>query len=275
MILSSSSISSPVAVRYAWTPFIATAVNLTNDHNLPAAPFRTDEWALPRLAATHPVANTDRYVGPRDQSLSISAGAGLLENDFDINLDLLQCNLVSPTSNGSLTLQPSGAFTYTPEAGFAGQDSFTYQAAEVDGPLTSPIATVSISVEGISSVYYTWRTGIAWNLGDDQTATGDPDGDGISNLLEFALGLDPLLSSGEGLPTLSTTGRSAEYDFNNIQPGITYEVLLSTNLADWSEPAFAILDSDSSRPVSLPTSEGENGRLFVRLRVSETVILPN
>ena len=282
--VSSTSVPTPVAVRYAWTATTHTFVNVRNNapqptgatgsplgSGLPLAPFRTDDWPLPGLAAQVPVGNDDAYSVQRDQALAISAN-GVLANDFDLNLDPLAPLLDVTTNHGTLTLQPDGSFTYSPEAGFAGQDFFTYQAAEVDGPLSSPAATVSITVEGVPSAYYTWRTGtgIAWNPGDDQTATGDPDSDGLTNLLEFALGLDPLVASVEGLPTLDPTSEGADFNFNNIQPGITYEVLLSTDLVTWSDPAFATLDSTSTTPVSLPASEEDDGRLFVRLRVSET-----
>jgi hypothetical protein len=48
---------------------------------------------------------------------------------------------------GTITaLNPStGAFTYTPAAGFTGSDSFTFKAS--DGSATSMMATVSITVQ--------------------------------------------------------------------------------------------------------------------------------
>jgi sialate O-acetylesterase len=41
IIVSSDSISNPIAVRYGWAP--APQVNLFNNQGLPAAPFRTDQ----------------------------------------------------------------------------------------------------------------------------------------------------------------------------------------------------------------------------------------
>ncbi|MEX2186230.1 MAG: Ig-like domain-containing protein, partial [Pirellulales bacterium] len=49
----------------------------------------------------------------------------------------------SPT-HGSLTLNANGSFTYTPNAGFVGVDTFTYQAN--DGSASSTAVTVSITV---------------------------------------------------------------------------------------------------------------------------------
>jgi sialate O-acetylesterase len=51
VVVSSPQVSAPVAVRYAWDDYPATA-NLYNAASLPAAPFRTDSWdALTPIAA--------------------------------------------------------------------------------------------------------------------------------------------------------------------------------------------------------------------------------
>ena len=47
-------------------------------------------------------------------------------------------------SHGNVTLNPNGSFTYTPDAGYDGPDSFTYRAS--DGSLDSNEATVTITV---------------------------------------------------------------------------------------------------------------------------------
>ena len=54
--------------------------------------------------------------------------------------------IVSGPAHGSLGVidQAHGTLTYTPDAGFAGADSFTYQATNVAGP--SAVATVTVEV---------------------------------------------------------------------------------------------------------------------------------
>ncbi len=44
VIVHSSQVKSPVAVRYGWAAF--PVVNLTNKEGLPATPFRTDDFRL-------------------------------------------------------------------------------------------------------------------------------------------------------------------------------------------------------------------------------------
>jgi sialate O-acetylesterase len=43
LVVSSSQVDQPVAVRYAWADN-PEGCNLTNDSMLPASPFRTDNW---------------------------------------------------------------------------------------------------------------------------------------------------------------------------------------------------------------------------------------
>ena len=54
----------------------------------------------------------------------------------------------SDPSNGSVTLNSDGSFTYTPNANFNGTDTFSYQISDVDGNTAS--ATVTITVNSVN-----------------------------------------------------------------------------------------------------------------------------
>lgn len=266
VILRSTSVNTPVAVRYAWSPAPVASLNLVNSDDLPAVPFRTDTWALPSLGAQKPQSVNDNYQTIEDQILSIPAD-GVLTNDIDLNGDTLTAAIISTTSNGSLSLLSDGSFSYTPTSGFIGTDSFVYKCS--DGSLDSPNATVTINVSAPSTGYSPWQSTINWEAGDNQTPTGDPDLDGVINFLEFAFDLNPLVASQIGMPALTSNGNDFDFDFNNAQAGITYSVQLSTDLITWSAPAFAVLTNNSVTPVVIPSSEGSNGKLFIRLSVNE------
>ncbi|MGB0087917.1 MAG: cadherin-like domain-containing protein, partial [Planifilum fulgidum] len=90
-----------------------------------------------------PVANDDSYTTDVDTPLTVPA-PGVLANDTDPNGDPLTAQLVDGPANGTLVLNPDGSFTYTPDTGFSGTDSFTYQAS--DGSALSNVATVTIDV---------------------------------------------------------------------------------------------------------------------------------
>ncbi len=95
-----------------------------------------------------PIAAADNFVVARDQTLAINA-PGVLANDSDLDLNALTAQIVTGPTHGALTLNSDGSFSYTPEAGFIGEDSFTYAAS--DGTAASDPATVTIAVNDISS----------------------------------------------------------------------------------------------------------------------------
>jgi hypothetical protein len=72
----------------------------------------------------------------------------VLGNDSDADGDPLTALKASDPLHGSVALNAYGSFDYTPDAGFAGTDSFTYQAN--DGALKSAPVTVSIFVQEVA-----------------------------------------------------------------------------------------------------------------------------
>ena len=95
------------------------------------------------ISNTAPVAGNDSYSATAGKTLTVRA-PGVLKNDTDANGDPLTAVLFSNPANGTLALNAKGAFTYTPNAGYIGTDTFTYQAS--DGKAQSNVATVTITV---------------------------------------------------------------------------------------------------------------------------------
>lgn len=77
------------------------------------------------------------------------ADANVLANDSDPDGDALSAVLEQAPTNGSLTLNANGSFSYTPTPGFVGQVSFTYRAS--DGEALSNIATVRFVISQSAS----------------------------------------------------------------------------------------------------------------------------
>ncbi len=94
-----------------------------------------------------PQALDDAYTTNEDVPLVVVA-PGTLANDGDIDGDLLSVTPDSGPSNGALTLNGDGSFTYTPNANFSGMDSFSYAAN--DGMGAFDTATVAITVIGLN-----------------------------------------------------------------------------------------------------------------------------
>ena len=100
---------------------------------------------------TPPIANDDNYSIFEDDLLDVGAANGLLANDQDAQTDNeLTAVLISPTSDGTLTLSPDGSFSYLPNQEFSGTDSFTYRLS--DGFDNSQVATVTIDVEIVNDI---------------------------------------------------------------------------------------------------------------------------
>jgi len=128
-----------------------------------------------------PTAVNDSYSTVKNIALNISA-PGVLGNDTDPDADPLTAILNVGPTNGSLTLNPDGSFTYTPNANFVGADSFTYHAN--DGAADSNTATVSIDVTNDAPVAvddsYVTDKNVVLNvpapgvMGNDSDPNGDP-----------------------------------------------------------------------------------------------------
>lgn len=109
-----------------------------------------------------PVAIADTYTTNEDTALNVTVAgppAGVLGNDTDPNVPSalpLTANLVTNTTNGTLTLALDGSFIYTPNANFYGTDTFMYFAKNsgttaapgLDNPNSTP-ATVTITVVAV------------------------------------------------------------------------------------------------------------------------------
>src|SRR5262249_35037012 len=99
------------------------------------------------LNNTPPVAANDSASTNRNAAVIIS----VLANDTDANGDSLTVkNVSAPANGGKVVVNANGTVTYTPATGFAGTDSFTYQAS--DGSSLSNSATVTVQVNNHAPV---------------------------------------------------------------------------------------------------------------------------
>jgi len=98
------------------------------------------------VASQLPVVVNDAYSTPQNTELVVAA-PGVLGNDINPEGTALSAVLGTDVNRGTLALNPDGSFTYTPDTGFIGQDSFTYTAQDGSGN-SSGTATVTIDVIG-------------------------------------------------------------------------------------------------------------------------------
>ncbi|MCC6756224.1 MAG: cadherin-like domain-containing protein, partial [Solirubrobacterales bacterium] len=96
-----------------------------------------------------PIAQPQTYNVTAGTTLQ-TAAPGVLTGASDPDSPTLTASLVAPPPQGTLALQPDGAFTYTPQSTQSGPVSFTYRAS--DGAAQSSPATVSINVVATACV---------------------------------------------------------------------------------------------------------------------------
>ena len=168
----------------------------------------------------------------------------------------------SLANSGTLTIAHAPGFT------FAGGENFDfvdatggitpgYTSVTID---TTPLAQSSTGVwtgtDGILSYTYTESTGVlqvqgtttvspiqAWrnvhfpSAGNDGTGIGannaDPDGDGLSNLLEYATNTHPTTANSTPVTVSSVGGRLALNFVRISDPSLTYTVQGSNDLTTW------------------------------------------
>jgi hypothetical protein len=102
-----------------------------------------------------PTAVNDTYSTPNTTTLEVAA-PGVLANDTDPEGSKLSAALIAGPVMGTLTLSADGGFTYTPNGGTTGTDTFTYTAS--DGLLLSVPATVTITLTSPTSDTVTIRS---------------------------------------------------------------------------------------------------------------------
>ncbi len=107
----------------------------------------TSAPATVALAVTHvnhpPVAVADAALTPRDRPVTID----VLANDHDPDGDPLTPSLATPPTHGSAAVAGT-RIVYTPEAGWVGDDAFTYQVGDGAGGTATGQVTVQVLAPG-------------------------------------------------------------------------------------------------------------------------------
>ena len=189
----------------------------------------------------------------------------------------------SLTSGGPYTMVgTSVSANYTDATATNGTTYYYVVSATLDAGLSGNSNQISATPVALVSAYSTWASNSAQGLtlGVNDAALDDPDRDGMCNLMEFALGSTPMISSQPMLPQLAKPGQAWVFEYNrsdaSAAPATIQTIEYGSNLAGWTAvtvPAntsgiFTITDGASSDrvQVALPAS---GSSMFVRLKVSQ------
>ena len=167
-------------------------------------------------------------------------------------------------------------------------DFSTGTLSGVSGSFSGTFPSYSMTVLDLArpaTPYTTWQSShfTAAQLADPAVSGdfADPDEDGIVNLLEYALNLDPLTASRAGLPVAApatqngTTNLTLTYTEVKAATDLTYVVEVSADLVTWNSGSaytatVAVLDQGTTEQVTtrdLTAISAAAPRRFMRLRV--------
>ena len=108
----------------------------------------------------------------------------------------------------------------------------------------------------------------------DKSPGGDPDGDGICNLMEYILGGDPRVASSGFLPTPARVGANLVLSYQRSDDSESDTTQLgqwSSDLITWTDLAPVLVNENGNDPddmeIRIPLSNAVGGKLFGRLQV--------
>ncbi len=111
----------------------------------------------------------------------------VLGNDTDADGDPLTVASATAPTNGTVTINPDGTITYTPNTGYSGIDTFTYVVSDGNGSTSTATVTVEVGVANNPPTFTSNPANTSQTVevgGTLLPLTGlDPDGDTYSFIL--------------------------------------------------------------------------------------------
>ncbi len=177
-------------------------------------------------------------------------------------------SLLSGSLPEGLALGPDGLL-----AGYPGSPGASFfEVRLVDGASHEVTRGFDFHVAPAPDPLAGWTDRVPWD-GADSSPGADPDGDGMPNLAEYALGTDPLSATDRpsvlimplaGSEHLSVTFRRA------ADPDLLYEVLASDDLVAWDPVWSSTGGENTAGPVTVRDPEALSGqpKRFMRLQIA-------
>ena len=219
---------------------------------------------------TAPLATAQSVTTAEDTAVAIT----LAGTDADGNP--LTYAVAAGPAHGSLSGSAPN-LSYTPTASYYGSDSFTFTVN--DGTVDSATATVSITVTPPAlTPIETWRNqyfGSPANTGNGaDTASA---GDGIANLLKYALVIVPGANAASGLPKSKIAVNGGDrylaltFKRDPARNDVTIIVQASGNLSGWTEVARCTNGGSFTGSATVSETENPDGTRNVEVRDVQAV----
>jgi hypothetical protein len=179
-------------------------------------------------------------------------------------------NLISGSTSSAIDGQGLGS------ANYLSQNVLSGNIANLASTTSAVFFNPPVGSLSLSSTYAAWLSQYFW-YGADTSLTADPNQNGVSNLLEYALDLNPLSQNPPTLPFVAWDTNTADgpwltftYRRNKSAMDLTYGVQTSTDLITWSSiiPNQTSLVSEVAN--SNPDGDGTSELLRIRIKTSPT-----
>ncbi len=219
-------------------------------------------------AGVAPTAQDDTATVDQDGSVLVDVDAN--DVDLDGDLDPASAAVGTPPANGSLANNGNGTFTYTPDPGYRGPDSFTYTICDSIGLCDSATASVTVQPGGAPPVA---NADLA-RLAEDgsaviDVAANDVDPDGDLDPTSAAVATPPvngnLASNGDGTFTYTP-----DADYNGAD-SFTYSVCDLGGRCD-SATVTLTVDPVNDPPVAVADTPTvlEDGSVVINAAANDT-----
>jgi hypothetical protein len=170
-----------------------------------------------------------------------------------------------------LTVATDGTLSGTPATADTGSNSFTVRVTDSHGLFSD--ATLLIEVDDSQPPIEAWRDASFESESGNSAIAGndaDPDGDGLPNLIEYALGLDPNSPSTAPAPQVVGGTLSITYTVNLLATDANLVAEWSGDLANWGNAGIALETLGETGPLrtvraSIPAASGSR---FLHLKVT-------
>lgn len=218
--------------------------------------------------ATGTIIDDDDTPDARDDNFSIDEDVALNKNVMtnDLGLGDPPVTVVSNTnpSNGSLTLNNDGSFTYTPDPNFNGSDTFNYTIQDVDGDQSS--ATVTITVNPINDVPIanndTYSTPEDTQLNNDVSSNDN-------NLFDLPITYSIVSDVSSGTLTVNANGTFSYMPNSEFfgTDGFTYEITDGNGDAVQASANITVVFNNDAAPVAVDDNTSTNEDTAVTIDV--------
>jgi hypothetical protein len=215
-------------------------------------------------------ANTAPVVGAgSNQSITLPATANLSGTVSDDGLPV--GGTVTQTWSkfsgpGSVNFGNASALSTTASFSQAGTYVLRLTASDTSLSASSDV-TITVAAAG---GYSSWQSQQSWN-GGNNTEMADPDGDGITNLVEYALGLNPVSAGTTGLPVTNVSGPNVTFTYtkDTSKTDVTYQVQSSPDLGSWTNVTSVRSGPPGTIETWVATVPQDTTKKFLRLQVTK------